>query len=293
MADHHRSRDRDAFQVGIICALPVESDAVEALFDEFWEDNNIYGKAAGDPNAHTIGKIGHHNVVLAFLPGMGKCHSASAVASFRSSFGGIKLGLVVGICGGVPLSAENEEILLGDVIISTGLVQYDFRRQFSNQVVRKDTLQDNLGRPNTEIRAHLAKKRGWRARSQLKYNTSVYLAELCRKEGFEQSKYPGAVEDKLYEASYRHKHHDVTACTICARCEKNEDAVCGIALNSSCVELGCNDVQQVTRSRLQKAEQTGLHESSTTSSETAKASNPEIHIGLIASGDLIMKSGFR
>jgi nucleoside phosphorylase len=280
MTHHHQPRDRNAFQVGIICALPVESDAVEGLFDEFWEEDDIYGK------------IGHHNVVLAFLPGMGKGSSAGVAASFRSSFGGIKLCLVVGICGGVPRSAEDEEILLGDVIISTGLVQYDFGRRFSNQVVRKDTLQDNLGRSNTEIRAYLAKKRGWRGRSQLRYNASVYLAELCQKEGLEQSKYPGAAEDKLYEATYRHKHHDVMTCTICACCEKNEDPVCNVALESSCVELGCNDVQQVTRSRLEKAEQTGANESSATCSETAEASNPKIHFGLIASGDLVMKSGF-
>ena len=291
MADHHRPRHRDAFQVAIICALPVESDAVEALFDEFWEEGDTYGKAVGDPNAYTVGKIGSHNVVLAYLPGMGKGHSASVAASFRSSFGNIKLGLAVGICGGVPRREEHEEILLGDVIISTGLVQYDFGRQFSNQVVRKDTLQDNLGRPNTEIRAHLAKMRGWRARSQLRHNTSVYLAELCRKEGFEQSKYPGAAEDKLYEATYRHKHRDVTSCTICARCEKKEDAVCDIALESSCVELGCNDVQRISRNRLEKAQQTGAHTSSAQGAEDAEVFCPEIHFGLIASGDLVMKSG--
>ena len=166
MADRRRPRDRREFEIAIICALPIESDAVEALFDEFWEDHT-YGKAAGDTNTYTLGRIGHHDVVLAFMPGMGKGHSASVAAAFRSSFEGIKLGLVVGICGGVPREAEHgEEILLGDVVISTGLVQYDFGRQLSDRVRRKDTLQDNLGRPNMEIRGFLSN------------NTSTHLTDL-------------------------------------------------------------------------------------------------------------------
>jgi nucleoside phosphorylase len=82
-----------------------------------------YGKASGDPNTYTLGRIGHHNVVLAFMLGMGKGHSVIVAASFCSSFKGANLGLVIGICGGVPEGAENgREILLGDVIISTGPV---------------------------------------------------------------------------------------------------------------------------------------------------------------------------
>ena len=33
-------------------------------------------------------------------------------------------------------------------------------------------------------------------------HTSVCLAKLCQKEGFEQSKYPGVPEDYLYETTY-------------------------------------------------------------------------------------------
>lgn len=293
MAEHSQPLNRNEFHIAIICALPIESDAVEALFDEFWEEDDTYGKAAGDPNSYTTGRIGRHNIVLAYMPGMGKGHSASVAASVRSSFGNIKLGLVVGICGGVPRGTEyDEEILLGDVIISTGLVQYDFGRQFSNQMIRKDTLQDNLGRPNMEIRGFLAKMKGWRALAQLKRNTSLYLADLYQKDRFEQWAYPGISEDKLYEASYRHKHHDITACTICARCESKEDAVCDIVLDSSCELLGCSDDRQVFRNRLNQAKQTGSAASTAAHAEAAEVPKPEIHFGLIASGDLVMKSGY-
>jgi nucleoside phosphorylase len=286
MAHPNRPRDRKGFEIALICALPIESDAVEASFDEFWEEDYTYGKAPGDQNTYTLGRIGNHNVVLAFMPGMGKGHSASVAASFRSSFEGVKLGLVVGICGGVPRAEHGEEILLGDVIISTGLVQYDFGRQFSDQFIRKDTLQDNLGRPNMEIRGFLAKLGGLRGRTRLRNNTSTHLADLCMKEGFEGSRYPGPEEDKLYQATYRHKHQDRADCGICAQCEGKNDAVCGVALESSCAELKCDDNQQVMRNRLKQAR------SCTTQEEAAKAQMPAIRFGLIASGDQVMKSGY-
>jgi len=287
MAHRNRPRERREFEIAIICALPIESDAVEALFDEFWEEDYTYGKAPGDPNTYTLGRIGRHNVVLAFMPGMGKGYSASVAASFRSSFEGIKLGLVIGICGGVPRGVEDgKEILLGDVIISTGLVQYDFGQQFSDRVVRKDTLQDNLGRPNMEIRGFLSKLGGLRGRTRLRNNTSTHLADLCMKEEFEGSRYPGLQEDKLYEATYRHKHHDKTGCTICVQCEDKDDAVCGIALESSCAELKCDDNRQVVRPQRKQAQPCIIYE------EAAEAHKPTIHFGLIASGDLVMKSGY-
>lgn len=66
---HARPADRTAFEIAIICAFRTESDAVEAVFDEFWEDgDHEYGKAPGDPNFYALGRIGRHNVVLAWPP---------------------------------------------------------------------------------------------------------------------------------------------------------------------------------------------------------------------------------
>jgi nucleoside phosphorylase len=144
-------RDRYGFEIAIICALPLEANCVEAVFDEFWKD---YGKAAGDPNAYTAGSIGKHNVILAHTPGIGITSAAAVAAALRASFPKIKL---VGICGGVPYGTDQEEILLGDVIISQALIQYDFGRQYPRGFKRKDSLKDTLGRPSPEIRAIQAK----------------------------------------------------------------------------------------------------------------------------------------
>ena len=286
--ESRRPRDRNDFDIAIICALQIESDAVEALFDEIWDDDCAYGKAPTDPNSYTTGRIGDHNAVLAFMPGMGKGTAASVAANFRSSFPQISLGLVVGICGGVPIGIDNE-ILLGDIVISTGLVQYDFGRQLPNKFIIKDTLEESLGRQTSEIRSFLKRMAGFRSRTRLATRTSAFLDELCNKEGLEESKYPGANEDKLYEPTYRHKHQDSTSCTICAKCKSSTDEVCKDALKSSCSVLGCSDSEQVLRSRLKSAEPTAA--SGTGDREAAKARMPLIHFGRIASGDLVMKSG--
>src|SRR3978361_203949 len=93
---------RDDFEVAIICALRTESDAVEALFDQFWEDEVEHDKMRGDSNSYTIGRISPQKVVLAYMPVIGKAASATVAANFRASFPSIRLGLIIGVCGGVP-----------------------------------------------------------------------------------------------------------------------------------------------------------------------------------------------
>ena len=152
----------------------------------------------------------------------------------------------------------------------------------------KDTLKDNLGRPNSEIRAFLKKMAGFRSRQLLANRTSAFIDELCNKEGLEELKYPGADEDKLYEPTYRHKHQSLTSCTICAEYKCNKDEVRKDALKSSCSVLGCSDDKQVPRNRLRNAKPTAA--SGTGEREAVKAQVPLIHFGRIALGDLVMKS---
>ena len=51
------------------------------------------------------------------------------------------------------LTPNGDEIVLGDVIVSDGVVQYDLGRRLPESFVRKDTLLDSLGGPDAEIRA--------------------------------------------------------------------------------------------------------------------------------------------
>ncbi|KND87195.1 hypothetical protein TOPH_08160 [Tolypocladium ophioglossoides CBS 100239] len=97
---------REDFDIAIICALPLEYDAVSYIFDEFWDEDGDHG---------------------------------------------LRLALLVGVCGAVPHSRDGEA-LLGDVVISKTIIQYDFSRRYPGKFIRKSTIEDNLGRPNRDIR---------------------------------------------------------------------------------------------------------------------------------------------
>ncbi|KAL4786827.1 nucleoside phosphorylase domain-containing protein [Aspergillus varians] len=165
------------FDVAIFCALPLEADAVETLFDR-WDAFGQYSKAPGDPNAYSTGIIGTHHTVLVHMPGMGKSHGASVAAFCRSSFPSIRLALVVGICGGAPYTPDGQEIRLGDVVISSGLVQYDFGRRYTDGLERKDAMLDSLGRPSIEIRGLLAQLQSRRSRKMLQDRLCDHLAAV-------------------------------------------------------------------------------------------------------------------
>jgi nucleoside phosphorylase len=279
---YSRPQGRDAFEVAIICALSIEADAMIALLDDNWELEEQYEKADGDTNIYTIGRVGQHHVVLVHMPRMGKVSAASVAANLRSSFSRIRLGLLVGICGGVPFTdGGKREIILGDVIISTEIVQTDFGRQYPDSFVRKDTPQDNLGRPSPEIQGFLSRLQGKAAQTELEEQMGTNLVTILDAEGFEYSTSPGVQEDKLYEDTYRHKHQDANACTICVRCVKPEDAACVKSLDLPCAELGCDASKVVPRARIQKMIDQG---------SCASVCHSVVHFGRMASGDQVMKS---
>lgn len=226
MAETDRPRrpaTRRDFEIAIICALPLEADAVEALFDHHWDDEQ-YDKAENDPNAYSTGVIGRHNVVLAHMPHMGKASASSVASNCGVSFPNIRLALMVGICGAVPFP-RGKQVVLGDVVISDGIIQYDFGRRLPEEFARKDTLLDSHGRPSAEIRSLLSKLRGIRGQELLEGKMASYMAALREKPRL-QAGYPGVAHDKLFEASYRH-----------------------VADGELCDECGC-DGKLVSRSRL-------------------------------------------
>ncbi|KAL2141557.1 hypothetical protein VTI28DRAFT_2207 [Corynascus sepedonium] len=249
-----RPSSRTDFEIAVICALPIEADGVEALFDRHWDDDGFpYNKAENDTNAYSTGAIGCHNVVLAHMPGMGKASAAMVATNCRRSFPNIKLAVVVGVCGVVPFrfggSGETTEIVLGDVVVSDGVVHYDFGRRLPEQFVTKDTLLDALVRSNTEIRALLAKLKGLRSRKMLQGKMVGYM-DVLRGEPELAAVYPGVEQDRLFEATYGYVR-DGMSCENCA---------CGGKL--------------IPRARLAQGDR-----------------QPAVHFGLIASGDMVMKSG--
>lgn len=94
--------------------------------------------------------------------------------------------------------------------------------------------------------------------------------------------YPGTAENKLFELTYRHKHHQSASC-ICRNCHTDSDPVCDEALKASCLETGCDVSCIISRQRLavkQGLELKGL----------VGAQRLNIHFGGVASADTVLKS---
>lgn len=279
--DPQRPKHRRDFKIAIICALPIEADAVKSVFDKHWDETGeSYGKAPLDQNIYSTGLVGRHNVVLAHMPRMGKETAAVVAANCRFSFEGIKIALVVGICGGVPFPPHGQEILLGDVAISEAIVCYDFGRKYPDRFIRKDGVLDSFGRPTNEITALLNKLKGQWDRKYLQQKTSVYLTTVQERLG-QSATYPGSEQDKLFHARYRHKHQQPSACAICPESHNSTDAVCADARVLTCEDLGCDETQLVKRTRLSDIPQT----------VQSDKYQPMVHIGKFASGSMVMKSG--
>lgn len=269
--------DRDGFEVAIICALPLEAECVQTTFDQLWHKN--YGKAMGDYNAYTMGVISGHNVVLAHMPEMGKVSAASVAAGLRSSFKCIRVAFIVGICGAAPFGPDDQtEIILGDVVISETLVQYDLGRQYPDMFQSKASLEATLTRPGSESRAMLAKLKVTSNRVQLQDDILQYTAVLQEK--LPRTAYPGPEKDRLYQSSYTHRHRAVPS--ICAICESSPQIFCFRAAESNCNEVGCESEMLIPRQRL-----LADHEGA---ASIANKPAPQVHFGRIGSADTVMKS---
>lgn len=266
MTDFPHAQRMLAFEVAIICALAEEYDAMEACLDEVY-DSDTHRKGLNDPNSYTLGKIGALNVALSLLPRMGKEHAASGSAHFRTSFPDMKLCLLVGICAGAPHSQKNESILLGDIIVSTELIQSDFGRQWKDGITRKDTIRDNLGRPSKEIQGLMAKLQTWKTGKELRANTISTLLSLSQTREAWQN--PGREHDILFNAEYDHKHRTFEECELCGR-----DDACEVAQQASCEVLQC-DLRQTVEREINLDRQD---------------SYPLIHFGPFSSSDQVIRS---
>ncbi|KAF4930991.1 Kinesin light chain [Colletotrichum viniferum] len=284
MASPRPSR-REDFRVALICALPIEFDAVALAFDETWPGNQ-FGKAPGDYNSYTLGRMGGQNAVLVLLHKMGKTSAASATTSLRHSFPSVNLAFLCGICGGVPNPSHDVEILLGDVIISENVVEYDYGRQYPSTFAHKNTVSDVLGMPVKEIRSFLTYLKTDFGRDQLRGQVPSMLEQIQRKtvENGHWSKYlhPGTETDVLFRADYLHRHQHNPDCSC------SEDTVCDEAIKTSCADLQCAPEYNVLRRRLNGQNQ--RERGPETTSDVFK-SPPQVFVGTMGSGDTVMKSG--
>ncbi|KAL4974912.1 hypothetical protein BDW66DRAFT_79394 [Aspergillus desertorum] len=266
-----RPKSRNDIAIAVICALPLEADAVVALFDEQYDRlGKYYGKQRGDENLYINGRIGKHDVVLCLMPRMGKQCAADVASSLKVSYTGIELALVVGICGGAPPPPKYQEIFLGDVIISDSVIEYDFGRQYPGGFQRKTGVKDTLDRLGREIRTLLNGLHAENARCELQNQTQQYLHILQQRSA--KWCHPG-VSDILFKPSYLHKHYSHASPAGCSCLgSDSSDQICEEALGNDCDNLNCDKGQQI-RCR-----------------EISEGNPTSIYIGPVAS-DTIIESG--
>lgn len=117
-----RKLTHDAYTVGWVCVLRSELNASRALLDEEHERLPLAEK---DDNSYLLGRMGEHDVVIAF-PGSGTYGTNAAAQTATNlirTFRNIRFGLMVGIGGGAPKRPDpndpRNDIRLGDIVVST------------------------------------------------------------------------------------------------------------------------------------------------------------------------------
>ncbi|OTA00436.1 hypothetical protein A9Z42_0000240 [Trichoderma parareesei] len=126
------------------------------MLDEIHDPNELENPPH-DSNSYIRGSIGKHNVVIACLPmGLTGTVSAASVATrMVATFVNVKVGLMVGIGGGMP----QNNVRLGDVVISCpkgkspGVVQWDAGKALSGGVFQR---KGSLNKPPTAMLAALS-----------------------------------------------------------------------------------------------------------------------------------------
>ncbi|KAF5505439.1 hypothetical protein CGCS363_v005502 [Colletotrichum siamense] len=244
----------EAYSVGWVCALSKEQTAAIAMLDQ--RHPNIPNmQPPTDTNAYTLGSIGGHNIVIACLPKgqIGVVSAATVATNMVSTFPSIKIGLMVGIGGGIP----SNKVRLGDVVVSTptgthpGVVQWDLGKAKEGGNFERT---GSLNNPPTFLLTALTKLETAHEMQESKFDE--YLEELGSKFPKLASRYlrSEALRDVLFKADCVHVDMDDTSSSdedeadACRRCDK-------------------------------------------TMAKERKLRDPRIHYGLIASGNQVIKDG--
>jgi nucleoside phosphorylase len=211
---------KDEYNVGWICALPLEMAAARGMLDEIHPD--LQEQDSADHSSYMLGRIQNHNVVVAILPAgiYGTTPAATVCKDMLRTFKSIRFGLMVGIGGGAP-SAIND-IRLVDVVVSQpngtsgGVIQYDRGKTVQEGEFRRTGA---LNSPPTVLLAALG-----RLQAEHEVNPNKipqYLSEMMEKypRMRREYAYQGASNDHLYQAAYDHPDPAAT----CEECDHAQE----------------------------------------------------------------------
>jgi nucleoside phosphorylase len=205
---------KDVYTVGWICALPGEMAASEAILDEI--HGGLQDPDPQDNNTYTLGQMQGHKIVIASLPAgnYGTNPAATVARDMLRTFKSIRIGLLVGIGGGVPSKAH--DIRLGDVVVSQptaasgGVIQFDRGKTISRDQFQRTGV---LPPPPQLLLTALNKLQATHKREDsqiLKFLTSM-IKKYPKMMG--TYTYQGAAKDHLCGAAYDHPNRK--PCQFC------------------------------------------------------------------------------
>ncbi|RPA72017.1 purine and uridine phosphorylase [Ascobolus immersus RN42] len=208
-----RSLRVEDYTVGWICALPVELAAAHAMLDEEHARPYTGGVSDRDLDRYEFGRMGNHNIVIAFLASgtMGTNAAAHCATRMTSIFKEIRFQLMVGVggAGGDPLG---KDLRLGDVVVAVplmgnpGVVQYDFGKTGQGGEIQQSGF---LNMAPVELRLALTR---FRALCQLgRSNPTQHLDRFKDHAEFSN----GALKDVLFDAAFDHLKGEAD----CEKCE--------------------------------------------------------------------------
>ncbi|KAL4876156.1 hypothetical protein BJY04DRAFT_223379 [Aspergillus karnatakaensis] len=209
----------EQYTMGWVCALPIERAAARAMLEEVHE--TTIERNLSDNNTYTLGRIGPHNLVIASLPAgvYGESPAATAAAQMLSTFPSIRIGLLVGIGGGIP--SEQHDIRLGDVVVSRpdkdmgGVVQFDRGKLLQHgRFVRTGS----LNKPPSVLLTALAELEADHELEESK--VSCYMTEMMERYPKMRTEYSyqGQANDVLFKSGYEHSEDEPT----CETCDQSQ-----------------------------------------------------------------------
>lgn len=247
-----RLKSPNLYTVGWIAALHIERAAATAMLHERHDSPDGFVQSEADSNNYTWGRVGEHNIVIASLPAgaYGVVSAATTASDLIRSFPHIRIGLMVGIGGGIARPDLGHDIRLGDVVISQpdgtsgGVIQYDLGKAATAGAWER---KGSLDRPPPVLLNALMSMKSEHELEPPKVPELLQAmldANPRMKKGTGGFTYQGVENDRLF-----HSHHDHAGGKTCDSCQL---------------------AWEVER-------------------DERESTDPEIHYGIIASGNKLIK----
>ncbi|KAJ5622610.1 hypothetical protein N7528_005842 [Penicillium herquei] len=248
-----RLESPDLYTIGWIAALAIERAVATELLDDRHDTPEGFQQSESDTNSYTWGRVGEHNVVIASLPAgvHGNTSAATTASALIHSLPHIRIGLLVGIGGGIARPELDQDIRLGDIVVSQpdgvtgGVIQYDFGKAKADGVWER---KGSLNKPPAVLLHALA---SLQAEHELNPAKTPKLLQAML-EGNPHMRRPktnychqGAENDRLFQSQ-----HDHVGGASCGQCDPSWE----------------------------------VHR------DKRDSTDPEIHYGVIASGNTLIKN---